>query len=243
VPIAVQVGIGGVNAVTGQSWDFRPAIDPQNYIVCPDQPWIDGVLTASGVVRQFLAVSTGSGYAVAEQLPGADISPGIHLRAYPPRPERLADIVDWATHREDHDVRVAAAGDLGVGSGGRMRQRIYPDRYGVEVWDRSAETGLSVHLVVPGRYAELTGEEPPSSPITARDYTDAGLPWFDLDDENVETLPATEDLATISSVREVDQDHNVPVAEEEVTQLRREQIQRIQRGVSPRDSQEPRSAI
>jgi hypothetical protein len=231
-PCAVQVGVGGVNALSGQSWHARLESDPQNYLVCPDQPWLDGIVTASGVVRQFLAVPTGAGYTVGEQLPGADVTPGLHLRVYPPRPERLAEVTKAAAHPEEGDVRVAA-GDLGVGGGGRMRQRVYLDRYGLDVWDLTTETQISVHLVLPERYSELTGEKPPPTPITAQAYTEAGLPWFDLDDENATTLPATEKLTTITSVREVDHERTIPNDDEELIQLERGQIKRIQRQEPP----------
>src|SRR5512139_2202067 len=40
---AVQIAVGGVNAVSGRQWRERLTARPQNYIVAPDQPWLDGI--------------------------------------------------------------------------------------------------------------------------------------------------------------------------------------------------------
>jgi hypothetical protein len=62
-PNAVQVGVGGVNAVSGEAWDERLRADPQNYLVCPEQPWLDGINTGDGRVRQFVAMPLAPGTA------------------------------------------------------------------------------------------------------------------------------------------------------------------------------------
>ena len=61
--------------------------------------------------------------------------------------------------------------------GGKIKQKLYPDPYGVEVWDLGNVTSLSVHIVNSEAYGELFGEEPPPSPISAQTYADWGLPW------------------------------------------------------------------
>ena len=227
---AVQIGIGGVNAISGQPWHHRLGNDPQNYLVCPDQPWLDGVMTESALVRQFLAVPARSGYPVDEQLPDADMAPGLHLRVYAPHPERLADIVQMTSRQEPTPPHIQAGIDLGVGVGGTMRQRIYPDRYGISVWNASTETTVTVHLVSPESYRHLTGEEPPPSPVSAGAYTEAGLPWFELDDEDTETLPPTPELTGVSSVRDIDLQQNVPpIEEEQPVQLESDQVKRVHR--------------
>src|SRR5262245_37046502 len=39
-PHAVQVGIGGINAISGRAWQAALGDDPQNYVVCPPQLWL-----------------------------------------------------------------------------------------------------------------------------------------------------------------------------------------------------------
>ena len=44
--------------------------DPQNYVVVPGQPWLDGYCVEKGIIRQFVAMPLGQGYSVEEQLTG-----------------------------------------------------------------------------------------------------------------------------------------------------------------------------
>ncbi|MYB97986.1 MAG: hypothetical protein F4123_09440 [Gemmatimonadetes bacterium] len=45
--------------------------DPQNYLVVPDQPWLDGYCVERGIIRQFVAMPLGEGYTAEERLTGA----------------------------------------------------------------------------------------------------------------------------------------------------------------------------
>lgn len=58
---ALRIYLGRINAVSGLSMDEKPpAINEketkQDYVVIPQQKWIDGICVAPGVVRQFVAV-------------------------------------------------------------------------------------------------------------------------------------------------------------------------------------------
>ena len=44
-PNAVKVAVGGVNALTGESDGPALTGEPQNYLVTPLQPWLDGIKT------------------------------------------------------------------------------------------------------------------------------------------------------------------------------------------------------
>ena len=63
---------------------------------------------------------------------------------------------------------------------------------------------LEVHFGV-GRqqWREITGEEPPTKPPTAADYTKAGLPWFDYYAADLETLGGAQALALVKSMAEM----------------------------------------
>ena len=41
-PFAIKIAAGKINAVTGESWNDTLIKDPQDYVVTPDQPWLDG---------------------------------------------------------------------------------------------------------------------------------------------------------------------------------------------------------
>lgn len=90
-PVALLVGAGKVNAVTGEVW--RPGLDasPQNYMVVggsDGQRWLDGFKCSDGSVRQFVAMSLGEGYTVEAQVTGKEDVGGIQLQAFACRPER-----------------------------------------------------------------------------------------------------------------------------------------------------------
>ncbi|KAL9110597.1 MAG: hypothetical protein Q9227_004955 [Pyrenula ochraceoflavens] len=51
----------------------------QDYVVTPNQLWLDGIALEPGVVRQFTAVPMGSGYSVEAQLSGEEITGGIQI--------------------------------------------------------------------------------------------------------------------------------------------------------------------
>ena len=92
---ALKVAAGKVNAVSGKTWTEtleKPDAsvagkDPvQDYMVCPDQPWLDGFNTGDGVIRQFISMPLGMGYTVEKQVTGKEDVGGIQLIVYPAKP-------------------------------------------------------------------------------------------------------------------------------------------------------------
>ena len=65
-PMAVKIAAGKINAVTGKPWDNCLSAKPQDYMVTPDQPWLDGFYVQEGVVRQFVAEPLGQDTTVEE---------------------------------------------------------------------------------------------------------------------------------------------------------------------------------
>ncbi len=91
---------------------------------------------------------------------------------------------------------------MGLGAGGRIEQKIYPDPHGVDTWDPQNFGSLWVHLLNSEEYQAVTGREPPPTPIDARTYTEYGFPWFELFDEERGDVPPSERLASVKGVRE-----------------------------------------
>src|SRR5215212_140589 len=196
-PCAVQVGVGGLNALTGQSWDAELTAEPQNYLVCPDQPWLDGIKVGPDVIRQFVAMPLGLGYTVEGQLTGVEEEGGIHLRIYEAKPGRFPDQPPPPTRDDLLPMRMAApapSGAMGLGVGGTIRQKLYPDPHGLDTWDQASAVSLSVQIVNSEQYAALTGQPPPPTPIDAGAYTEYGFPWYDLYDEERGDLGAVRRL-------------------------------------------------
>ena len=73
-------------------------------------------------------------------------------------------------------------------SGGRMRQQIVAHLYTAEDWDMQQTIRCLVHLCDALLCREITGEDPPQTPVTAREYERAGLPWFDFYRDDLSVL-------------------------------------------------------
>ncbi|OJA12587.1 hypothetical protein AZE42_06910 [Rhizopogon vesiculosus] len=58
-------------------------IAKKDYVVVPKQPWLDGIATGPGVVKQFVAVPYGSGYSIEHQITGTETTGGIQFEVIP----------------------------------------------------------------------------------------------------------------------------------------------------------------
>jgi hypothetical protein len=217
-PFALKIAAGKINAVSGKRWAPRLRDSERDYVVVPEQPWLDGFCVAKDVVRQFVAMPLGSGYSVEEQITGMPEHGGLQIIAYPMKKERYEELqrkrAEWQEDRfalcgesafAGAPVRARAAAParaMGLAAGGRMHQQIYADPYGIDAWDQSVSSRCFVTLLDATQWREITGEAPEQRPPTAADYTSAGLPWFDYYAE-AETLPGAKELALVKSVAEL----------------------------------------
>lgn len=206
-PFAIKVATGKRNAVTGSEW--RPRLDrrPQDYLVAPEQPWLDGYCVEQGLVRQFVAMPLGAGYTAEEQVTGKAEHGGLQIMVYPMKgkvferrfPRRA--IRPMAREATGALLACAAPGaDMGLAPGGLMRQEIYDDPFDINDWDTDHSSRCFVHIANSMVWRAITGEEPPTTPPTSEEYTRAGLPWFDYLDENASALGGSKILAGLKSV-------------------------------------------
>lgn len=149
-PLAVKVGAGKINAVSGEPWAPEFQRDPQNYVVVPNQRWLDGFAVGDGLIRQFIAMPLGFGFSVEEQLTGKAESGGIQLQACPMRaesyfnrqilpnlPEELLELIPalFRKHLVERPCGIKRSlmrpspPSMGLAAGGLMRQEIYEDPY------------------------------------------------------------------------------------------------------------------
>jgi hypothetical protein len=215
-PHAVKVGAGTINVLSGGAWDDTFRKDPQDYLVCPDQPWLDGINVGEGFVRQFVATSL-SGPSLERQL-GAVVSGGLRFLVAPPRADRIAEFdrgrrIDIPSPAMS---RPASQRDLlAVGPGGKVGQRIYPDPYGWDVWDLGNLGRAAVHLLDAAQFHALTGMEAPPTPIDAETYARLGLPWFEVYDATRGDLPPAPGFDVLRPVGELSgEGHNTTSAGE-----------------------------
>jgi hypothetical protein len=210
-PNALQIGIGKVCAVSGGVFGADLRTQPQNYVVTGTQPWLDGIASGKGTIRQFVAMPLGLGYTVEAQVTGEERFGGLQLRAFCAKPGRIPEPRMRSAGKAMPCAPMAAGpapvtrgASMGLAAGGRMKQKVYPDPHGVDAWDTSESTRVFVHLVNSELWREITGESAPPTPVSAASYTQAGLPWFELYDEHAATIDPTSTLAAVKSVDEIE---------------------------------------
>ena len=218
-PFAVKVGAGKINAATGETWSAGLHQSPQDYLVLPEQPWLDGFAVRKGIIRQFVAMPLGDGYSVEEQLTGkADVG-GIQLQVFPMKaeayfrtelaaklPRRLQDLLETLveSHIPELDsMMICCGGDMGLGEGGRMHQEIYKDPHDFADWDTTITARCFVHLCNAPVWRQITGSNPPHPPLTATEYAKSGIPWFDYYRADLRSLEGSEILAGVKSVAQM----------------------------------------
>ncbi|MER5748696.1 hypothetical protein [Streptomyces sp. NPDC002088] len=229
-PAALQVGVGKVCAVSGKRWSDRLTRRPQNYLVLPRQPWLDGINSGKGTVRQFVAVPLGLGATVEGQVTGEEVWGGVQLQSFPLNDRALAEWREEERRQAERRRLTMTAGGgfggphppgaipaapmaaaapggapraaaaMGLGVGGSMRQEVYKDDRPLKDWATEPAGRVFVHLVTPPEWRRITGEEPPPSPVDRAAYTRAGLPWYDYYDQDAEDLAPTDTLGDVKPV-------------------------------------------
>lgn len=102
-PYMIKIYIGAVNAISGE-----PAVETaatklrrlaklasangsapgakvslQDYVVVPDQPWLDGISDSNGTVRQFVTMPFGSRHSVEAQVTDQEATGGLQFEITP----------------------------------------------------------------------------------------------------------------------------------------------------------------
>ncbi len=208
-PFAVKIGTGKINAISGKSWEKQLLAVPQNYVVIPYQPWLDGYHAEKGVIRQFVAAPLGKGITTEEQITGQCNYGGLQIQVYPMRRQvfdkrfPLTKLKLQKTHGKtsvDSSFTLEKP-SMGVASGGKMAQNIYRDPYGLADWDITQTSRCFVHIANSEYWQQITGQFPPLKPLSAKDYKAAGLPWFEYyNDRYAEPLSGSKVLASLQSM-------------------------------------------
>jgi hypothetical protein len=209
-PFAIKVATGKINAVTGEAWKKGLSRNPQDYMVTPGQPWLDGYCVEKGVIRQFVAMPLGGGFSVEEQVTGEAEFGGMQIEIFPMRQEifeRRFPVVPTERFRAgkyqvDALCCLAEVGSMGLAPGGRMRQEIFEDQFSIHDWDTGHGSRCFIHLVNSSTWQAITEQAPPTQPPTARQYTRAGYPWFDYYDAELKALQGSTILSAVKSVKE-----------------------------------------
>ncbi len=205
-PFAVKIATGKVCAVSGDAWANHLNQDPQDYVVLPKQPWLDGYCVEKGMIRQFVAMPLGGDYTVEEQLTGTSEHGGVQIIACPMKRDRYEALIApqvLSRERVFHMSYMEHEAAMGLAPGGKMRQEIYEDPYGLDAWDQRHASRCFITIANSTQWMAMTGERPPTEPPTAGDYAEADLPWFEYYGGDTEALDGAEKLMALESVSEV----------------------------------------
>lgn len=205
-PFAIKVLTGKIDAITGENYSAGLRKSPQNYVVSPGQPWLDGYCVARGIVRQFVAMPLGEGYTTEEQITGTGEHGGVQIVVYPMKreaferhfPMRDALMSQYRSKYRSLNMQCFES-EMGIAPGGQINQQIYADRFALDDWDEISSRCF-VHIVNSQVWRRITLTPPPMKPPTAKQYTKAGLPWFDYYDDKLTELDSTEPLERLLSV-------------------------------------------
>jgi len=225
-PFAIKVAAGKINAVTGRNWSDALSGKPQDYMVAPGQPWLDGFCVEKGLIRQFVAMPLGAGYSAEEQLTGKAEHGGLQIVVYPMRREvferRFPEVEYMDSCLRDYSsaaepgVKQKRSRSMGLAPGGRMKQEIYSDPFDFDDWEVEHKSRCFIHIANSMVWREITGRQPPTTPPTAKEYAKAGLPWFNYYDDRAKALEGAPALASLKSVAEMGADKgDVPLPENE----------------------------
>ena len=209
-PFAIKVAAGKINAVTGSNWTDWLQRKPQDYMVWPEQPWLDGYCVKKGIIRQFVAMPLGSGYSAEEQLTKAAEHGGIQIIVYPMKREVFEKRFpkrEIEKPRFESQATFGALSDkiggftgMGLAAGGCMHQEIYEDPFDLNDWEMNIKSRCFVHIANSLTWEAITGEKPPTLPLTARDYACRGLPWFDYYSERSIALKGSKIFKRVKNI-------------------------------------------
>jgi hypothetical protein len=206
-PFAVKIAAGKINAVTGQAWSEDLEAKPQDYVVLPEQSWLDGFCVQKGLIRQFVAMPLGGGYTAEEQLSQSTDNGGLQIIVYPMKRELYLESLQESFDHVNYSIptycrnQAANTKSMGLAAGGLMRQEISADNYyGFKSWDMGVSKRCFVHILNSTQWATATGLPNLQKPLTINDYEKQGLPWFEKYDETSEALDGATLLAGLDSV-------------------------------------------
>jgi len=235
MPVAVKVLYGGVNALTGKAdHGTELVLEPQNYMVVPGQPWLDGVKVAENTVRQIVAAAIGGGVTIEAQVTGEEKYGGIQIIVIPMTAKALRKYI--ASRPLNRDLwddtlgepmglmflsasvhmpvirRVGAS--MGVAAGGKIDQKIYDAEIPPEDFNQNRATRVWIHVANSLAWREITGEEAPATPVTQEEYKRHNMPWFKLYDEGRDDIGATEEAGRLKSMQELQAEKGIPITDE-----------------------------
>lgn len=208
-PVAIKVASGKINAVTGDTWQSALQREPQDYMVSPNQPWLDGFAVEKGVIRQFVAMPLSEGYTAEEQLTGEAKWGGIQISVTPLKRSVWKDLLDRELlidrHLSEHMICYEREiSPMGFAPGGKMKQEIFTDTFDLEDWDQEATQRVFVSILKISDWKKIVQDDDDfTAQPSAEDYNAAGLPWFEYYGRDQQVLPGSKKLSELESLAKI----------------------------------------
>jgi hypothetical protein len=108
---------------------------------------------------------------------------------------------------------------MGLAGGGKIKQVIKADIYSQDTWLKDLSVSIPVYILNSEAFRRVTGRNPPPSPVTIRDYADAGLPFFNLY-ETLTHISGSQDFAPLKSLNEMKQQKGLATVFEDAVRPR-----------------------
>jgi hypothetical protein len=97
-----------------------------------------------------------------------------------------------------------------------MKQEIYRDRFDFDDWDQEHASRCFVHIANSLAWRAITSQEPPTPPLTAREYREHHISWFDYYAEHEKGVHGSSILEKVKSVAQMEKTKgDVPLPDNE----------------------------
>jgi hypothetical protein len=93
---------------------------------------------------------------------------------------------------------------MGIAAGGKLIQDLVADFRPPHMWNTSRTCLTNIHIFSPASFEAVTHIVPYDVPITAKDYADAGQPFFIVEEDTENRIDGSETLDAVKSVSEMD---------------------------------------
>lgn len=206
---AVKIKIGDMDALLNASWSPGLQRQPQNYLVAPNAPWEEDDEVVRRLVAMPLCALNATRVASEEHESAIQfeitpiraesvyrdenaflLPPTIHeffmkLIFAPMISKQLHEIKRRHERRDIEDSFEQSTESTLTSS----RQKIPEDPYQLAEWDQALTIRCFVHVCDPQAWRRITDMNTPYPPLTATEYLNARIPWFEDYADDSKVLP------------------------------------------------------
>ena len=95
--------------------------------------------------------------------------------------------------------------ELGIAAGGLIKQCILKDRYPADIWQPDRTICFNVQILDSAIFRQITGFDPPDTPVSAATYAEHGLPFYDIYNENSDIKGHFEAVKSVKAIEKSEQ--------------------------------------